>query len=453
MDDNKIGDDGLTQTLAGIVGAQQVDASAEALAAHRVDGLTPRAVVSPRSPSELAQVVGWATKQGLALTPWGGGTKQGIGRPVSKLDLVVKTGGVGAIREVDEGNLTAEVEGGLTIGALQAHLAAKRLFFPLDPVEGPAATIGGIIASNASGPWRLLYRTARDQVLGMQVVLPSGEVLHTGGKTVKDVAGYNLTKPLIGSWGTLGIIIQATIRLLPMAEATAALVTRFADVEAAAGFAMAVRGSYLLPLAMELVSDSAWQAAAAGSFAGTGPGEAWLLFALAGHREPVARMLGDLQTMAGKAGALEASGHEAEDAPAVWQRRRQVSAAVLAGAPAGLRLKVSVPMAGLGRTLAATGEVASRQGLGVAYAAHAGNGVGQVFLLPGESTPQEALVAAVARLRELAAAQGGFLVVEVAPAWLKQQIDPLPARDDYAIMAAIRQSLSPANSLNPGKLA
>lgn len=431
--------------LSGLAGDGQVLSDAQSLAAHTIDGLRPWAVVRPRTAAQVGEVLRWAFGRRLAVAPWGGGTKQGVGRPLARLDLVLKTDALNRVLELDEGNLTAEVEAGISLGDLQAQLAKRNLFLALDPLDGESATIGGIIATNASGPARLLYRTARDHVLGLQVALADGRHLRAGGKTMKDVAGYNLVKPLIGSLGTLGVIVGATVRLQPLPEAYTTVAARFRGVQPAAQMAMRVRGTTLAPTAMELVSETAWRAAGGGDFGGEG---ATLLIGVGGAREAVTRHDRDLTQLAEEAGALEVVAVGGDEMAAVWRRRQNVAAGLAAIASGLVRVKIGVPMSTLGAALAAAEAEGARRGLGVAYAGHAGNGIAQVFFVGAEAS----IIDAVLKLRELASGLGGYLILEVASPAAKRQIDPLPIRDDYALMRRIRESLNPADTLNPGKL-
>ncbi len=443
-----VGHEGVADWLVGLrgsLGEAQVADAPEAQVAHALDGHTPRAVVTPQSVEQLAEVLRLAGANRLAVTPWGGGTKQGLGRPLTRLDLVLKTGGLARILELDEGNLTAEVEAGMSLGALQAELAQRRLFFALDPLEGEQATLGGIIATNASGPKRLYYRTARDHVLGMRVALPDGRLLRTGGKTVKDVAGYNLTKPLIGSWGTAGVVVSATIRLQPAPEDSATVVAAFPAVAPAAALALKVRGTFLLPTAMELVSQGAWQVAGGGSLAGNG---ATLAFLLEGAREAVARHERDLTALAQGAGAVMVATLRGDDMAAAWRQRQRVAGALQAAFAGLARAKVGVPLSALGTILAVAESEGAKRGLGLAFAAHAGNGLAQVYFVGGEDVMRDALLS----LRQAATNLGGYLLLETASLSLKQKVGVLPARDDYDIMRQLKASLNPGDSLNPGKL-
>ncbi|MHB1005158.1 MAG: FAD-binding oxidoreductase [Chloroflexota bacterium] len=438
----------LADDLRLLLDSECIETDPAILFAHTIDGLLPSLVVRPQAIEDVATIVGWAGRQGLAVSPWGGGTKQGIGRPLRSLDVVLKTDALDRIVEADIGNLTAEVQAGVTLGNLGAAMAKERQFFALDPLDGEEATLGGIIATNASGPRRLLYRTARDQVLGMHVVLPDGSVIRTGGKTVKDVAGYNLTKPLIGSWGTLGVIVGAIVRFLPVPEESVSIIVRFADVLKAAAMAMKVRSSFLLPAAMEMISDNAWQHENIGN---PTPKEAYLLFGIEAHREAVARMRRDLEAMAHELGAADFAVQAAAESAALWTRRRALGGELMQ-APGAVRAKASIPISALGTMLAGAIRAMDQAGIAIAFGAHAGNGSAQIYLRPAGSAAEQETVYAFRTLRAHAESLGGFLVVEVAPLGVKQAIDALPPRDDYVVMKTVREALNPRQTLNPGKL-
>src|SRR5512134_2596097 len=172
-----------------------------------VDRRTPVAVVSPAGQEEVAAVLRVAGEEGLAVTPWGGGTKMGIGAPPARSGLVLSLRRLDRLVEHEPGDLTATLQAGMTLGALQEALGRHGQWLSLDPAEPDRATLGGILAANASGPRRHLYGTARDLLIGVTVVLASGVIVRGGGKVVKNVAGYDLPKLLIGSFGTLGVIV------------------------------------------------------------------------------------------------------------------------------------------------------------------------------------------------------------------------------------------------------
>ncbi|MDP2663349.1 MAG: FAD-binding oxidoreductase, partial [Dehalococcoidia bacterium] len=169
-----------------------------------------KTVFAPSSPEEAAQSLREAADDGLAVAPWGSGTKQRIGPlPVGDFALVC-TRRLSSIIDFDPDNLTITVGAGATLASVQQAVHGAGLQAPLDPAHAGAATIGGILASGVGGPRRLLYGAPRDLALGVRVALPSGEMIKAGGKTVKNVAGFDLTKLVVGSMGTLGLMVEAT---------------------------------------------------------------------------------------------------------------------------------------------------------------------------------------------------------------------------------------------------
>ena len=172
--------------------------------AFLVDGVRPRYVCTPASVDELSRAVRAASQTGATVIPWGGGTRMSIGFPPRAADLVVQTEKLREVVEYEPADLTVTVQAGMRLSDLQARLRAEGQMLALDPAAADRATIGGLIAANASGPLRLLYGTARDLVIGTRVVNADGVVSKAGGRVVKNVAGYDLNKLYVGSLGTVG---------------------------------------------------------------------------------------------------------------------------------------------------------------------------------------------------------------------------------------------------------
>ncbi|MCW5880662.1 MAG: FAD-binding oxidoreductase, partial [Anaerolineae bacterium] len=178
---------------------------------YAVDGREPSVIARPASLDDLAAALRDAHAAGQAVIPWGAGSQMALGAMPSRYDVALDLSGLDAIVEHDAPNLTITAQAGARLSSLQAALAEAGQFLPLDPAY-PEATIGGLIATDASGGWRLGYGTLRDLVLGVRLVLADGTVLKLGGKTMKNVAGYDLIKPVVGSLGTLGVVAEATLR-------------------------------------------------------------------------------------------------------------------------------------------------------------------------------------------------------------------------------------------------
>src|SRR5262245_43562964 len=259
----------LVRSLAEIVGAPHCLGGAER-APYVVDGRTPCGVVFPGSAEEVARVVRTAADAGVAVIPWGGGTQMARGAPPRDGALVIGLRRLSRVLEHEPGDLTATAEAGITLDALQAVLGARGQWLPLDPPSSGAATLGGVLAATAAGPRRPGCGTARDLVIGIRVVAADGQLIRAGGKVVKNVAGYDLAKLYIGSFGTLGIIVDATLKLRPRPEAVGACWATFPSLAPAAEAAALLAASELGPVALTLLDTHA--AGECGRQAGLGGG-------------------------------------------------------------------------------------------------------------------------------------------------------------------------------------
>ena len=188
--------------------------------ADSVAGIQPQVVVEPANETEIAAVLAFANKNGLRVLVRGGGTQLDMGLPPRGGDILLSTARLNRIVEHVPGDLVVIAEAGLPLATLQEALAKTNQWLALDPDLAPEATIGGLVATNATGPRRLRYGGVRDQIIGIHVVLPDGTIAKGGGKVVKNVAGYDLPKLFTGAMGTLGVIVSATFRLYPLPVAS-----------------------------------------------------------------------------------------------------------------------------------------------------------------------------------------------------------------------------------------
>jgi glycolate oxidase FAD binding subunit len=181
-----------------------------------VDGLRPREILIPETADEAAAMLAAAREQGLSVLPIGGCTALQIGNPPAHFDLALSTARLSGIVEYSPGDMTVVVRAGTTLRALQSELARHRQFVPLHPPHDDRSTVGGTLAVAATGPWTAAFGAARDITIGMRMALPSGTVAKSGGKVVKNVAGYDLAKLFIGSYGTLGVVVEAAFKVYPL---------------------------------------------------------------------------------------------------------------------------------------------------------------------------------------------------------------------------------------------
>jgi glycolate oxidase FAD binding subunit len=202
--------------------------------------------ITPASEEDLARFLADADRRGMKVAPRGGGTKSDWGHPPLRTDLTLSTLGLNRVLEHAAGDMTVTVEAGCTIAALQQHVAQRGQRLALDPLWPDRATVGGVLATNDSGPLRHAFGTARDLLLGITVALPDGTLARAGGKVVKNVAGYDLPKLMVGAYGTLGVITRATFRLHPLPTATRSF-SYSVPWDRLADFVYALRG---LPLAI-----------------------------------------------------------------------------------------------------------------------------------------------------------------------------------------------------------
>ena len=450
--------DALLEKLCAAVGSANVLTGIE-LSPYVVEGRTPEAAVFPASVEEVAAVIALAAEAGMPVTPWGGGTAASVGLPAARAGLVLGLRRLGRLLDHEPGDLTATVEAGMTIAAFQAVLRGRGQWMSLDPADADRATVGGVLATNAYGPRRHLYGTARDLLIGVTVVTADGAVVKGGGKVVKNVAGYDLPKLFIGSYGTLGVIVEATVKLRPLPDQEELMGVRFDCLKDAGAAVRSIMASDLIPNAIELLDASATTGAGvAGSARGVGttPGggpsaspapTATLVVGFDGVREQVDWQRAELARLMGPLGAHDVQSLEAR----VWPR---LATAARAAVPLTAAVMVfAVLPSQVAETMEQGAGMARARGLHAAWAAHAGVGVVRAALA-ADAVPKEpaAIAAVLAEWREMARAGGGHATLEWAPLSVKSQI---PVWDDPGaagrIMERIKAQLDPRNILNPGR--
>lgn len=412
-------------------------------ARYEVDGLRPMAVVRPADPADVAGVLRYASEHGLAATPWGGGTAMGLGNRPARLDLVIDLSRLNRIIEHRPQDLTVTVEAGITLDELQRALAQHGQMLALNPPCSDRATVGGVLAANSTGPRRLRYGTARDLLIGSRALLADGTPVRSGGKVVKNVAGYDLNKLWIGSCGSLAVLVEATFKVIPAPAGLNLLVALFRSVEEAHAMAMSVAGSRLAPLSMDLIGPPAAHRLTSGMIADLAAHQ-WLLAVELGGPEPVVeRMQREVRSIARAAGASEVAsltgpqwerfgrragnyGRSTDD-PAAWIIRLSVLPSETAQAIAALRTVAGVSLP----------PIIARPGSGVVYC-----------YVPDIDVP--IAVSIVNRLRERI---DGSVVVEEAPATAKADLDVWGlVGPDRELMQRVKHAYDPAGTLSPGRV-
>jgi glycolate oxidase FAD binding subunit len=416
-----------------------------------VDGVRPSYVCTPASVDEVSAAVRAAGEAGASIIPWGGGTRMSLGFPPRAGSLVLQTEKLHEIVEYEPGDLTVTVQAGMRLSELQARLRAEGQMLALDPAAQDRATIGGLIAANASGPLRLLYGTARDLVIGTRVVNADGVISKAGGRVVKNVAGYDLNKLYVGSLGTVGVIVELSFKLHPLPQAQGLLLAAFGTAEDAAGAIAALMRSPLGPGAVELL-DAGAAAGLPGSPSVSEDGVLLIVAAL-GFEKAVQRQLNDVKALCTKAVGTDAV-REGEALTGIWSHLREHTDPSEDGIAL---LKLAVPPARSAIALATARRLAREDGFAPSTQAHAGSGVVYLKLRPEgwEGAWPGRLGALVSRLRTFARGEGGSVVLEAAPAAAKQGADAIDPWGDvgsgFPVMRALKENLDPKGTLNPGR--
>jgi glycolate oxidase FAD binding subunit len=420
------------EALRSAVGAERLLADPSALAAAAIDGCVPRWVARPRSPDHVAAVLAIAHDERLAVTPRGSGSSLGLGHPPARLDVVLDLRDLDAVVQYNPDDLTVTVQAGVTAGALSARLAPRRQWLPLDPLGGGTRTVGGVVATNASGPLRARYGAARDLLLGVRFVQADGVSTWGGARVVKSVSGYDIPKLMVGSLGTLGVLVELTLRLHPMPEAEATLVATFPAPGAVPAFVARVLDSPLSPNRLEVLNAAMLRACGL-------PSAPAAVAVSVGSVEAVVQAAPAALTDMARA----ERGESADAGDGFW--RRYDAAMPVPAYP--VVLKVGTLPSAIGETVRE-----AERALG-AGAVVAGGAVAGVVRIGVPAAPVTTIATAVASLRTLVAPVDGSVVIERAPRDVREAVDPWGPVDGgaFAIMRALKTEFDPHGVLNPGR--
>ncbi len=452
----------LRTAMAAIVGDEHVLTAPEDVIAYGFDGTffanTPPLVVLPGSTAEVAAIHRLADARRVALTPRAMGSGLSGGSVPLAGSIVLGIARLNRILAIDEVDRVAVVQAGVITADLQAAVERRGLFYPPDPSSLKQSAIGGNVAENAGGARCLKYGVTTDYVLALEVVLPDGTVIRTGGRSVKNVTGYNLRALFTGAEGTLGTITEVTLRLLSKPRFARTAMAMFERIDDACQATNAVLAAGVLPTSIELIDDVTARCIEENTPIGLPLDvEAILLFGTDGSDERVVEE--DTQRIADIAragGAREIRvAADALEAERMWSARRAISPSLARRRPNKLGEDVAVPRSAIPELARRVRAIAAKYALEIPLFGHIGDGNLHPNILCNRRDPEEmARVTAAAReIFETAVELGGTLSGEHGIGLLKKQFMELDlGADVIALMRRIKTAIDPNGIMNPGKV-
>lgn len=452
----------LLEQFTAIVGPENVITSNAGRLVYSYDATPnyqsmPDAVIAPRNTNEVSSIINLCREHKIPLVPRGSGTNLAAGTVPSEGGIVLLFKHMNRILELDEENLTVTVQPGVVTLDMIAAVEKKGLFYPPDPSSMKISTIGGNINENSGGLRGLKYGVTRDYVMALEAVLPNGDVIRTGGKLAKDVAGYDLTRLLVGSEGTLAVITEATLKLIPQPETKQTMLALYNSMDAAAKSVSDIIAAKIIPATLEFLDRPTLIAVE--DFAKIGlptDVEAVLLIEQDGPPEIVARDTEQMAEICRREGAVsvQIAATEAE-ALALTTARRSALSALARLKPTTILEDATVPRSEIARMVKAINEIAEKHQVRIATFGHAGDG----NLHPTCPTDardhdeMERVEAAFADIFAKAIELGGTITGEHGVGMMKAPyLEWKMGPEGIAIMKAIKQAFDPDNIMNPGKM-
>lgn len=416
----------------------------------------PSAVIKPVNTQEVVRAVTFAFEQNIPLIPRGAGTGMTAGAVPVRDSIILSLEEMNRVIDIDEKNLVATVEPGVINAYLQNKLESTGLFYPPDPASMEFCTIGGNVAENAGGPRALKYGVTRDYVLGLEVVLPNGKVISTGVKTHKGVVGYDLTRLIVGSEGTLAVITKAFLKLLPLPEEVVTLLCIFSSIDRAAMAVPEITSSKIIPRTLEFMDNDTVRAIESYKSIGLPQdAEALLLIEVDGSHASVGK---EAEKIAEICISLGAEVHIAEDVYSrqrLWEARRAVSPALYRINPTKINEDIVVPRSRIPEMLRLLKEIGNKYNLKIVNFGHAGDGNIHVNIMTDKNNIDEYKRAkdSVKDIFEATLRLGGTISGEHGIGLTKaghigMELSPL----SIGLMKAIKKVFDPKGIMNPGKI-
>ncbi|MBI2354118.1 MAG: FAD-binding protein [Deltaproteobacteria bacterium] len=451
----------IVDELGSIAGAENVATGRQELLCYSYDAtqmeFLPDAVVHPANADEVAAILRLANRERLPVFPRGAGSGFSGGALPKAGGIVLVTTRMNRILRIDPENLIAEVEPGVVTEQFQQAVERLGLFYPPDPASLKFSTLGGNVAENAGGPRAVKYGVTRDFVMGLEVVLPTGSIIRTGGETYKGVVGYDLTKLLCGSEGTLGIITRIIFKLLPYPEAKKTMLTIFDSIDGAAKAVSAIIGAKIIPTTLEFMDYATLQCVERRYSLGIPPeGRAVLLIEVDGDRELIEKQAQQIRAIIEPLGLVQfRAARDNAESEELWRVRRLVSPSLRDVNPDKYNEDIVVPRSKVPEVIRRIEAIQLRYGIPIVNFGHAGDGNIHVNVMIDKEVEgqEEKAHEAIREVFQAALDLGGTMSGEHGVGLSKAPYIELELnREQIAAMKAIKHALDPNNILNPGKM-
>jgi len=451
----------LATDLRRLIPTSQVLNTVEDRTLYAYDGTSakalPDAVVLAASPQEVAAVLRFATAHGVPVVPRGAGTGLSGGSVPAKGGIALVVAGMRRITEIDSGSMLVVTEPGVITGELQKTVEEAGMFYPPDPASLNYCTIGGNVAENAGGPRAVKYGVTKDYVLGLEVAVPSGDLVRLGGKQVKNVTGYNLVQLFVGSEGTLGVITEVILRLLPKPPAKKTMLAIFDRLDDAAETVAAIMAGGVLPTTLEIMDKTSINCVEDYLHLGLPrDAEAFLLIEVDGMPAAVEAEAGVIAGICqGRRVQSFQMARDQTEADTLWRARRAVSPAISQVRRAKIGEDISVPRSAIPAMVREIQRISRQHDLPIAIFGHAGDGNLHPNILADRRNPTEMarVEHAIAAIFEASVSLGGTLSGEHGiglskQPFLRMALSPEAVR----LMQDVKRAVDPKGILNPGKI-
>jgi len=417
----------------------------------------PEAVVHPANAEEISQILKLANQENFPVFPRGAGSGFSGGSLPKGGGIVLVTTRMNRILRIDTENLIAEVEPGVVTEDFQKAVEKLGLFYPPDPASLKFSTLGGNVAENAGGPRAVKYGCTKDFVMGLEVVLPTGAVIRTGGETYKGVVGYDLTKLLCGSEGTLGIITKIIFKLLPYPESKKTMLAIFDSIEGAAKAVSSIIGNKIIPTTLEFMDYATLQCVERRFSLGLpAAGRAVLLIELDGDQDLIEKQSLQLEKIVSSLGLVQfRTAKDIAESEQLWKVRRLISPSLRDVNPNKYNEDIVVPRSKVPDVIRLIEKISQRLDIPIVNFGHAGDGNIHVNIMADNSVAgmEEKAHVAIREVFQAALQLGGTMSGEhgvglsKAP-YIELELNP----DQIYAMKSIKAAFDPNNILNPGKM-